>query len=426
MKQIDALKALGIAPADILLPREGMDLTRWAVIACDQYTSQPAYWEEVNKFVGTAPSALRLIIPEAWLETPRGIALRAGVVEAMRAYIDGGVFAAVPQSFVYVERALPEGGARRGLVAAFDLEKYDFAPGNRMPIRATEGTIVERLPPRVAVRRHAPLECPHIMLLLDDPNRTVIEPLAGRKGGFEKLYGAELMAGAGAVHGWRVHQAEEFGRIAAALEELAARGGMLFAMGDGNHSMATAKAWWDELKPTLSARERESHPARWALAELVNLHDEGLAFHPIHRVVFHTDAAHLLAELLWEMNKRGWGASMGKEREGAQSIEWRCERESGFINVASPENPLAAGTLQDALDAALPNMPDASLDYVHGGDAAAELGAKPGNMALLLPAMGKAELFPAVEKAGALPRKAFSMGEANEKRFYLECRAIAK
>ena len=197
MKGIDGLKALGIAPADILLPREGADLERWAVIACDQYTSEPEYWDKVDAFVGGSPSAMRLIIPEAWLETPKGEALQHTIVETMKEYLEGSVFREAPQSFVYVERSTPYAALRRGLVAAFDLEKYDIAPGNRLPMRATEGTILQRLPPRVAIRRQAALECPHVMVLLDDPGCTVIEPLAQAKGGMEKLYETELMFGAG-------------------------------------------------------------------------------------------------------------------------------------------------------------------------------------------------------------------------------------
>jgi hypothetical protein len=424
MNAQEKLRALGISPADILLPAGGTDLTRWAVIACDQYTSEPEYWEKTEQFVGGSPSTMRMIIPEAWLGTPRGEALQQGVAASMEAYLAGSVFRSVGQSLVYVERSLPQGGVRRGLVAAFDLEKYDFTPGNAMPIRATEGTILSRLPPRVEIRRRAPLECPHIMILIDDPEHTVIEPLADAKAGMEKLYETDLMGGAGAVSGWRVNQGEAFGAIAQALENLNARGGMLFAMGDGNHSMATAKACWDELKQGLDEKARESHPARWALAELVNLRGEGLEFHPIHRVAFNVAPADLLAELLWEMNRRGWGASMGKQEGGAQSIEWRCADDRGFIRLSSPESPLAASSLQDALDTVLPGMPAATLDYVHGDAVADALGEKPSNMAFLLKAMDKADLFPAVQKLGVLPRKAFSMGEAAEKRFYMECRRI--
>ncbi len=424
MKEIERLQALGISPANILLPREGADMERWAAIACDQYSSEPEYWERAYAFVGGSPSTLKLIIPEAFLETPRAEALQQSAIEEMQAYLNGGVLREIADSFVYVERKTPHANCRRGLVAAFDLEKYDFTPGNQMPIRATEGTILSRIPPRMAVRKQAALECPHVMILIDDPGRTAIEPLAGLKSSLEPLYSTGLMAGAGSISGWRVRGAERFAPIADALEALASKGGMLFAVGDGNHSLATAKACWDELKPTLTEAEMETHPARWALAELVNIHDEGLQFHPIHRVVFHADPVELVAVLLWEMNKRGWAASMGEEPRGAQSIEYSCAADHGWINVARPESPLACGTLQQALDAVLPTFAGASVDYVHGDDSAVALGHREGNIAFLLQAMDKAELFPAVEKLGVLPRKAFSMGEADEKRFYLECRKI--
>ena len=421
---IKRLHALGIAPADILLPREGFDMQKWAAIACDQYSSEPEYWERAYAFVGESPSALRLIIPEAFLETPRGEALQTGTISAMDQYLADGVFRTVEQSFVYVERSTPHTALRRGLVAAFDVEQYDFKPGNQMPIRATEGTILSRLPPRMAVRRQAAVECPHVMILLDDPGHTVIEPLGTETASLETLYSTDLMAGAGSIKGWRVHGEPQLARIAGALEKLAGRGGMLFAVGDGNHSLATAKACWDELKQSLTEEERETHPARWALAELVNIHDAGLAFHPIHRVVFNADPAELMAVLLWEMNKRGWEAGMGEEPCGAQSIQYVCAQDSGWINIMKPVCPLATGSLQEALDAVLPTFAGASIDYVHGDEAAAALGRRAGNTAFLLPAMDKTELFPAVEKLGVLPRKAFSMGEADEKRFYLECRRI--
>lgn len=423
MDDLKRLKALGISPADILLPRAGADMTRWAVIACDQYTSEPEYWEKADTFVGTSPSALRLIIPEAYLGKPAGVELEKSVSQMMDEYLSGGVFREAPGSFVYVERSTPNAALRRGLVAAFDLEQYDFTPGNRMPMRATEGTILKRLPPRVAVRGRASLECPHVMVLVDDPGRSVIEPLETWKDDLEKLYDFELMAGAGSIRGFRVGE-ERFAGIADALQKLSAGGGMLFAVGDGNHSLAAAKAFWDDLKQGLTAEERETHPARWALAELVNIHDEGLSFHAIHRVVFNADPVELVALLLWEMNKQGWHASMTGEPAGEQSVEYVCSEDKGYINIASPATPVAAGTLQQALDAVLEKLPEATIDYVHGDDTAATLGLKPGNTAFLLPAMDKSELFPAVERLGVLPRKAFSMGEADEKRFYLECRRI--
>lgn len=424
MQGIDMLKSLGIGPADILLPENGVDMQRWAVIACDQYSSDLGYWAKADAFVGESPSTLRLMVPEAYRDSPEHESMKQKAPAVMEKFLTQGVFRTVPQSFVYVERMTPFGSPRRGLVAAFDLEKYEFKPGNSMPIRATEETILSRMPPRMLIRSAAPLECPHIMVLVDDPGHTVIEPLAAKKDTLEKLYDTALMLGAGSIAGWRVHGEAEFTRIAQALKALAARGGMLFAVGDGNHSLAAAKACWDELKGTLPAEQRETHPARWALAELVNLHDEALSFHPIHRVVFGADARELLAVLLWEMNKRGWEAVMGDEPEGSQSIKYVCAEDKGWLNIARPPVPMAVGTLQQALDIVLPGIPGASVDYVHGDDAAACLGMKPGNMAFLLRGMEKSGLFPTVESQGILPRKAFSMGEADEKRFYLECRKI--
>ena len=417
---VGRLRALGFAPADILLPRG--DIGRWAVIACDQYSSQPEYWHRAGQLVGEEPSALRLIIPEAFLEEPDIADRQQACVDAMAGYLRGQVFRVACQSMVYVERSTPYVPLRRGLVGALDLELYDYNAGSTTAIRATEGTILHRLPPRVAVRRRALLECPHIMVLIDDPAATVIEPLTARKAEMELLYDDELMLGGGHIAGYRVGESH-FETIADALRALEAKGGMTYAVGDGNHSLATAKACWQELKPTLTPEEREHHPARWALVELVNVHDAGLQFHPIHRVVFHGDDAALLAALLWHMNEQGWSAAVGDE-DAPQTFEYACEGGSGVIGIRNSPHPMAVGTLQAALDAVLQTMPDAALDYVHGDDTARQMGQRPGNMAFLLRPLAKASLFPMVERLGALPRKAFSMGEADEKRFYLECRAI--
>ena len=424
MATMECFEKLGIAPADILLPADAVDIALWPVVACDQYSSQPEYWQKVEARVGEQPSTFRLIIPEVWLETPKGRAMQASTVETMERYLASGVFRTVEQSFLYVERTTPE-GLRRGLMAAFDLERYSYTPGNREPIRATEGTIVERLPPRIAVRRKAALECPHIMVLIDDRRDAVLGQIEASRGSLEKLYETDLMAGGGHIAGYRVGE-ELWPALAGALENLCGEGGLRFAVGDGNHSLATAKAYWDEIKGGLTAEERKTHPARWALAELVNLHDEGLAFHPIHRVVFHVDTATLLAGLIWEMNRRGWGAGManGRDIHAAQSIEYVCAGGSGWLNLHSPDSPLAVGSLQLALEAVLKNEPQATVDYVHGDEAAKALGAELGSMAFLLAGMDKNDLFPAVERLGVLPKKAFSMGEADGKRFYLECRAI--
>jgi hypothetical protein len=340
----------------------------------------------------------------------------------MEHYLRDDVFTTAKDSLIYVERSTPYAPLRRGLVGALDLELYDYAPGATSPIRATEGTILHRLPPRMAVRRRAALECPHIMVLIDDPAAAAIEPLTAAKAAMEKLYEGDLMLNGGHIAGWRVGEAQ-WGGIADALQALVSKGAMTYAVGDGNHSLATAKACWEEIKPGLAPQQQGNHPARWALVELVNVHDAGLTFHPIHRVAFHVDPAALLAALLWHMNEQGWQAALGAQ-DAPQTIEYVCEGGSGVIGIQSSPHPMAAGTLQAALDAVLQEMPDATLDYVHGDDAARALGAQSGNMAFLLSALDKGSLFPMVERLGALPRKAFSMGEADEKRFYLECRAI--
>lgn len=407
---------LGISPCDILLPQKWVDMTRWAVIACDQYTSQQSYWDEAEALVGDAPSTLRMIVPEIYLDMPKAGALQSQAVKVMEDYMRRGLFRRLESSFIYLERATPYAPLRRGLVVAMDLEQYDYNAGSQTLIRATEGTILKRLPPRMEVRRRALLECPHIMILIDDPEGLVIEKTAQYKAACAVEYDFDLMAGAGHVTGYRVHNDAIFDQIARSLRKLKDRGGMLYAMGDGNHSLATAKACWEELKKTLPPEQRENHPARYALAELVNLHDEGLHFHPIHRVLFGVPED-FQARLCAQMGAReGTG---GKHT----FLSIHNGRET-LLSVDNPQNPIDVGTLQDALDAMLEKMPGARIDYVHGESAVRELAARPGNAGILLNAMDKYSLFPAVEQLGTLPRKTFSMGEAPEKRFYLECRAI--
>lgn len=412
----DAFHGLGIAPCDILLPQPHVDMTRWAVIACDQYTSQPQYWRDVASVVADAPSTLRMMVPEIYLDTPDADALQRGAVDAMQAYWQKGLFRQLTHSFVYLERTTPYAPLRRGLVAAMDLEQYAYTPGSPALIRATEGTIVERLPPRMAVRRRARLECPHIMILIDDPAGLVIEPLAAHKAACPVAYDFDLMARSGHITGYQVRDDALFAQIAGGLRALKDRGGMLYAVGDGNHSLAAAKACWDELKTTLSTAQQQNHPARYALAELVNLHDEGLHFHPIHRVLFNIPED-FYAQLCARMGARA-GAG------GKHTFTYLEHGRQQVLSVDTPANPLDAGTLQQALDALLEQYPALRIDYVHGDTAARQLAAQAGNAGILLGAMDKHSLFPAVQQLGALPRKTFSMGEAPEKRFYLECRAI--
>ena len=422
--------SLPFRPADILLP-QNCDYDKWAVVACDQYTSQPEYWERVEGRVGRAPSALRLILPESSLDGPQVEMDITDINATMAAYLREGRFKTLPNAMVYVERTLWNGKLRRGLVGMADLKDYDYEPGSDALIRATEGVVMSRIPPRIAVRKNAPIELPHAMLLTDDPGRTVIEPLSAQTASMELLYDFDLMEQGGHVKGWLLGEAQ-LGQVAAALSALAdpaafnARYGvrdqpvMLFAMGDGNHSLATAKECYERQKRLVPPEKWDALPARFALCELVNLHDGSLEFEPIHRVVFHTDPQALLDALV-----RAYPGARRGEASGGDGLPLRyvCAGSEGVVTVPAASARLPVGALQGFLDDYLMGRPG-RVDYIHGEDVAREFAARPGNIAFLLPPMDKEDLFPSVIHDGVLPRKTFSMGEAHDKRFYLEARKI--
>ena len=580
------MKFPGLKPDDIYLPAEGIDLRRWAVVACDQYTSQPEYWRRVEAYVGAHPSTLHIVQPEIDLE--RAGARIPAIHRAMREYLSNGTLVrAVRNGFTLTERTTAS-GARLGLVAAVDLEEYDFTPGSGAMVRATEGTIRERIPPRLRIREGAPLECPHVMLLLDDPARTVIEPLHARLRETAPLCDFELMENGGRLRVWGV-EGNALAPVSDALSALWERSdGFLYAVGDGNHSLATAKARWDALKPALSPGEAQTHPARYALAEIVNLHSPALAFEPIHRVLFGADMEDLVSAYRAHLASRGMkltaveplssrasgtkpvdpsssraceadsaelssfpasrtklaepssscacgmkpaepssscasgtkpaepssscvcgakpaepsssraggtkpaepsssraggtkpaepssfpasgmkpaepssscacgmkpaessssrasgtkpvdpSSSRACEVESAEPSSSACgitptdEAELTFVSgnarasyrVGNPENPLPVAVLQPFLDEYLRSHPAARIDYVHGAAAVESLCQTPHTTGILLPAIDKSALFPAVRQGGALPRKTFSMGEPDEKRYYMECRKI--
>ncbi len=433
----------------LLLPRAETDLARWAVVACDQYTSQPDYWTRVEALVGEAPSTLRLILPEVYLGAADEAARIQAIQETMRRYLADGVLAPQPPGLVLVERETAHGRTRRGLIAALDLEHYDFNPGAKTLIRPTEGTILERLPPRVRVRERAPLELPHVMVLIDDPQHLVLDPLFLEP--LEPLYDVPLMLNGGRVRGWRLGHpllvqwvVEQLARLADPTQ-FAERYGvtdepvLLYAMGDGNHSFATAKQIWENLKRAApDPAAIMSHPARHALVELVNLHDEGLEFEAIHRVAFAVDAEQLLASLAAFCQTRGssltvlespsWAAARQRVAEMGQpdrhAIGFMAGERYGVLAIERPSLTLPVATLQEFLDHYLVDRPGARLDYIHGEDTLEQLGAQPGNIGFHLPALAKNDFFRTIIRDGALPRKTFSMGEADEKRFYLECRRI--
>ena len=417
------------SPANILLPHD-CGLTKWAVVACDQYTSQPEYWQRVDEYVGDAPSTLRLILPESKLESDNVEEEIEKINHTMQDYLAEGRLKELENVMILLERKLDSGKTRLGLIGKLDLEQYSYEKGSGTPIRATEGTVLSRIPPRMKVRKNAPIELPHIMVLIDDPDKKIIEPLLSKesKKQMQMIYSATLMERGGRVSGWLLskEQAEKVCQQLTALDDpdrfaqfyhAEGKPVLTYAMGDGNHSLATAKACWEELKATLSPEEQETHPARYALVELVNLHDDSLEFEPIHRVLFGVDPKKLLADFLAAYP----GAHYG-EGEGHQ-ITYVLPGEKGVITVPNPTAQLEVGTLQTFLDRYLEEN-GGKIDYIHGEDVVEQLASQPDSIGFLLPGMGKDQLFPTVIFDGALPRKTFSMGEAHDKRFYLEARKI--
>ncbi|HIV86062.1 MAG TPA: DUF1015 domain-containing protein [Candidatus Monoglobus merdigallinarum] len=414
-------------PADILVPRD-IDFEKWSVVACDQFTSEPEYWEKAAEIAGSSPSTLNIIFPEAYLGAGGSAERIEKINSTMREYLDSGLFEEHKNSFIYVERALSCGKVRRGLVGSIDLEEYDFSKGSSSRVRATEGTITERIPPRQRIRENAPLELPHIIMLIDDREKTVIEPLKAKKAEFLKLYDFELMLGGGHIAGYKVSR-EATREIIKAFEQLedaaviekkygAARGSSLvIAAGDGNHSLATAKTCWDRIKQELTPQQAETHPARYALVELENIHDSALEFEPIQRVVFDIDPPELIKSLT------EYYSSASFEDNGGQRIEYTYRGEQGAVYISDPPSRLAVGTLQSFLDKYIAEH-GGRIDYIHGIDVVKKLSEKPNTIGFMVAAMEKNELFETVIKDGALPRKTFSMGEAEDKRYYLECKRI--
>jgi len=392
--------------ADIMLPKN-TDLSKWSVVACDQYTSQPEYWEKAEAFVGDSPSTLNLVYPEAYLS--QGDGRISKINETMKKYCEQGLFNTYENCLIYTERTLSGGRVRKGVVGAVDLEAYDFNKGAKSAIRATEGTVLERIPPRVKIRENAPLELPHVMLLVDDKEKTLIESI--KKG--EKLYDFELMADGGRLSGWLVDNCDEFMAVLDEFSEKAADG-LVFAVGDGNHSLATAKTCWENLKSSLSEEEKESHPARFCLVEVENIHDDVLEFEPIHRVVFGIEDEDKFIQEFTE--KLG----CSEDGDGQEIVIVKGDSKKKFY-MKNTSSPLSVGTLQKYLDTL-----SYEVDYIHGEDVVESLSSKDGAVGFLLPKPEKSSLFETVIKDGALPRKTFSMGEAKEKRFYMEAKSIKR
>ena len=410
-----------IYPGTFYLPKEDSDLTAWACVACDQFTSQPDYWRQADLLVGQKPSTLRMILPECYLAQMQDRV--PAIHQAMNRYLaDGTLQPAVQNGYVLMERNTPS-GARLGLVVTIDLERYDYHKGSKSPIRATEETIESRLPARIAVRQGGALETSHVLMLMDDPMHSVIEPLFARRGELEKLYDFPLMLEGGHLVGYAVTRPQDIRAIDDALAALRPHGTLRFAVGDGNHSLACAKACWEAIKPTLSPAETATHPARFAMVELENIHDDALTFEPIHRVLFGYDGDDLLNDLAAYAAANGMSLAGGP---GGQEITCVYEGKQVTLSISGSPYGLPVGTLQAFLDQWLTVHPAARVDYVHGEGAVRALAAQPNVTGFLLPRPDGGDLFDSVETNGSLPRKTFSLGEANEKRYYMECRRITR
>lgn len=402
--------------ANILLPTAAAMSGAWAVCACDQYTGEPAYWAETDRTVGTQPSTLRLILPEVYLEDADVEARISKVQETMRKYLAEGVFTEYQNAMIYVERIQSDGKLRAGLVGKIDLEQYDYSKGSKSLVRATEATVPERIPPRVRIRRGAEIELPHIMILLDDTKKTVIEPLAAQIGNMQLVYNTGLMQGGGSIRGWLVPETAQ----AAVIDALAAlhqgEDPLVYAMGDGNHSLATAKAFYEEWKAAHPGADTENVPARYALVELVNLHSPALEFEAIHRILTEIDADALLRDMT---------AALGLQENGdaQQQFTVILNGAKRTFAITAPTSNLTVGSVQSFLDGWL-KANGGKIDYIHGADVVEKLASAANSMGILLPDMQKSELFPTVIADGALPRKTFSMGHAADKRYYMEARKI--
>lgn len=444
-----SFEKLGVKVPNIMLPNQNIDLTKWTVVACDQYSSEPDYWEETASITANNPSALNLIFPECYLEEDDADERIAKINSTMEQYIKNDIFSELDEGFILIDRKTAYQPSRKGLVVALDLEKYDYNKTAKTLIRATEGTLLDRLPPRIKIRENAPVELPHIMVLIDDPEKTVIEPLF--KKNLETVYDFELMQNGGHIKGFKVDQAEDLKHIEDGLSKLAepdifnkkygldSQEVLLFAMGDGNHSFATAKAIWEKIKQeTSDFAEIENHPARYALVELVNIHDEGLVFEPIHRVMFGAEKETTLSEFAEFAKQKGWNFKLDKcaDRAAWDAIcaniskskehvfPYVTKDEYGVITISDSSFNLDYATLQEFINFFDETHKEATVDYIHGTESLVTLSSKDNSIGFFCSTLDKNELFKTIIIDGSLVRKTFSMGEADEKRFYLEARKI--
>lgn len=417
MSTINTIKSAGITAADILLPADKYDMHKWATIACDQFTSNPEYWKNVEKITDGAKSTYNLMFPEFFLEKGNDDERIAKINRNMSDYLADGTFVEYKNSFVYVERSVPS-GIRRGLIAAIDLEQYDYAPGSTTLVRASEATVTSRIPPRVKIRKNAPLEMPHILILINDPDRSVIEPLADMCKEKQPVYDFDLMLGGGHIRSYIIDDENEKNSITDSLIALKDSTGdptpLLYAVGDGNHSLASAKCHYEELKKAGLATS--DSPCRFALVEIENIFDDAMIFEPIHRVLFTVDAN----DFIDFCEKENSSLNM----EDCFEIPYIAGNIKDTLKLSKELHTLSVGALQLLMDKYMLTHKDVDIDYIHEPETVTELGSEDGNMGFFLPAMDKYDFFPTIVKNGSLPRKTFSMGESTEKRYYIECRKI--
>ncbi len=411
-------------PADILIPNNKTDMTKWSVIACDQYTSEAEYWNQTAENVGDSLSALNLILPEIYLENDDVSDRIDNIHSNMENYLANGIFDEYKNSMIYIERIQSNGILRAGILGMIDLEEYDFSKGSTSQVRATEATVIERIPPRVKIRDGASLELPHIMILIDDENKTVIEPFESKKNSMKKLYDFELMQNGGKISGYLIKDSEcneiisklnALGDTESFQKKYNCSDILLYAMGDGNHSLATAKEFYEQLKKNNPGKDFSNHPARYALAEIVNLHSPALDFEAIHRIITDTDTSKLIDEMTNKL--------MLSDVPSEQAFSYILNGIEKTVYIHNQTSNLTVGSLQKFLDKYLTEN-NGKIDYIHGTDTVKRLAQQENSIGFVLPDMAKSELFSTVIKDGALPRKTFSMGHAEDKRYYIECRKI--
>ncbi len=427
-------KELGFIVPEVLVPAESINLKKWSCVACDQFTSQPEYWAEVEKLVGPAASTLHIMLPELYLDQADTDAHITRMKQVMNDYLADGILEMLPRGILLTERFLGN-KVRKGILLAMDLEQYDYDISQKPMIRATEETVLARIPARVKIRRGAVLEMPHIILLIDDAEDTVIGNLHMQKGSLKQVYDCDLMMNGGRVEGYLADEEKQIDETIGALSHLKRRDNMLYCVGDGNHSLATAKTIWDEAKKTLSPEERENHPLRFALCEIINLRDRAVEFMPIHRMLFNVNPSGCAQFVVEKLKERGRDAKLlfgrwntaTKTEDGGFVIPFLYHDGAGKIIIENPKHPLAVGEVQEILEEYIAEIKNSKIDYIHGNDTFVEMAkTKYDTIGFYFDALNKADFFDLIVQCGVLPKKTFSLGEAEEKRYYMECRMLVE